>query len=55
VRVGVGRHGQLVHGKGYAGDWPRGDSGLPESVYWYVVKVGGEGGKAFVGEVTVLR
>ena len=30
-------------------------SDLVESVYWYVVRVANEGGKAFVGEVMVLR
>ncbi len=40
---------------GYSNDWPRQGSNLPESVYWYTVKVSGEGGKTFVGEVMVLR
>ncbi len=39
----------------YRGDWPRQDGRLPASVYYYVVKVAREGGKAFVGEITVLR
>lgn len=39
----------------YRGDWPQVGSQLPETVYWYVVNVASEGGKAFVGEVMVLR
>ncbi len=39
----------------YRGNWPLAGSDLVESVYWYVVRVANEGGKAFVGEVMVLR
>jgi gliding motility-associated-like protein len=50
------RWGALVFSSSdYRGDWPRQDGRLPESVYWYVVKVAAEGGKAHLGEVTVLR
>jgi gliding motility-associated-like protein len=50
------RWGALVFASdGYGNDWPENGSALPESVYYYVVKVAHEGGKAFVGEVMVVR
>ncbi len=50
------RWGALVFASdGYGNDWPSVGSALPETVYWYVVRVASEGGKAFVGEVMVVR
>jgi gliding motility-associated-like protein len=50
------RWGALVFAsEGYGNDWPSVGSALPETVYWYVVRVASEGGKAFVGEVMVVR
>jgi gliding motility-associated-like protein len=50
------RWGALVFASDeYGNDWPSVGSALPETAYWYVVRVAGEGGKAFVGEVMVLR
>jgi gliding motility-associated-like protein len=50
------RWGALVFAAdGYGNDWPESGSALPETVYYYVVKVANEGGKAFVGEVMVVR
>jgi gliding motility-associated-like protein len=50
------RWGALVYSSNdYRGDWPKQDGRLPASVYWYVVNVAAEGGKAHLGEVTVLR
>ncbi len=50
------RWGALVFSSDeYAGNWPLAGADLPETVYWNVVHVAAEGGKAFVGEVMVLR
>jgi gliding motility-associated-like protein len=56
------RWGALVFASdGYGNDWPSVGSALPETVYWYVVRVQkGTGpsaplGMTFVGEVMVLR
>ncbi len=56
------RWGALVFASdGYGNDWPENGSALPETVYWYVVKVQkGTGpsaplGMTFVGEVMVVR
>lgn len=39
----------------YGNDWPSQDSRLPETVYYYVARVGGAGGRAFSGQVMVVR
>ena len=48
------RWGHAVYvASNYRNDF-RGD-GLPDGVYWYVLKVSGDGGHSIVGELTVLR
>ncbi|MFN8395069.1 MAG: gliding motility-associated C-terminal domain-containing protein [Bacteroidia bacterium] len=50
------RWGGLVYSSnGYQNNWPAQDSKLPETVYYYVLKVGTEGGKAHSGQVMIVR
>jgi gliding motility-associated-like protein len=50
------RWGALIFSSNaYTNNWPQMGSQLPETVYWYVVKVATEGGKPYVGEVMILR